>query len=77
MGPIMRYTDHKPLEKLGKVHNKTLNCLQEAMQTLNVEIMYKKGSEMPANYLSQNILDVISWKLYQLQQEQDHNSYIH
>jgi hypothetical protein len=41
------YTDHRPLEKLGKVHTKTLNRLQEAMNTFDFEIIYKKGSEMP------------------------------
>ena len=37
-------TDHKPLEKLGKVHTKTLNRLQEAMGWYSFEIIYKKGS---------------------------------
>ena len=36
---------HWPLEKLGKVHTKTLNRLQEAMLTFDFEIVYKKGSE--------------------------------
>ena len=29
--PFILFTDHRPLEKLGKVHFKTLNRLQEAM----------------------------------------------
>ena len=53
------YTDHKPLEKLGKVHTKTLNRLQEKMNQFSFQIIYKKGSEMPADYLSRNALDVI------------------
>ena len=48
------YTDHKPLEKLGKVHTRTFNQLQEIMNTYDFEIMYKKGSEMPADFLSRN-----------------------
>ncbi len=28
------FTDHKPLEKLGKVHTKTLNRLQQMMNLL-------------------------------------------
>jgi len=40
------FTDHKPLEKLGKVHTQTFNQLQEIMNAYNFEIMYKKGSEM-------------------------------
>jgi hypothetical protein len=30
------FTDHKPLEKLGKVHTKTLNRLQQMMNLLDV-----------------------------------------
>ena len=50
------FTDHRPLEKLGKVHTKTLNRLQEAMNEFDFEIKYKKGSEMPADFLSRNVL---------------------
>ena len=54
--------DHRPLEKLGKVHTKTLNRLQEAMLTFDFEIVYKKGSEMPADFLSRNmVVDSISF----------------
>ena len=59
--PFVLYTDHRPLEKLGKVHTKTLNRLQEAMGRYNFEIMYKKGSEMPADYLSRNVVAAVSW----------------
>ena len=65
------FTDHKPLEKLGKVHTRTFNRLHEAMNTFDFEIMYKKGSEMPADFLSRNIIDAISWDHQQLQQEQE------
>jgi hypothetical protein len=41
------YTDHKPLEKLGHLHSKTLNRLQ-----MTFVIQYKKGSNMPVDYLS-------------------------
>jgi hypothetical protein len=47
------YTDHKPLEKLGHLHNKTLNRLQLALFEHYCVIQYKKGSNMPADYLSQ------------------------
>jgi hypothetical protein len=46
------YTDHKPLEKLGHLHNKMLNRLQKALLELDFVIQYKKGSNMPADYLS-------------------------
>jgi hypothetical protein len=45
------YTDHKPLEKLGHLHSKTLNQLQTALLEYNF-VKYKKGSNMPADYLS-------------------------
>jgi hypothetical protein len=64
-------TDHRPLEKLGKVHTKTLNRLQEIMNAYDFDIMYKKGSEMPADYLSRNIVNAISWDSSTLQQAQN------
>ena len=64
------FSDHKPLEKLGKVHTRTLNRLQEAMNTFDFEIVYKKGSEMPADFLSRNVIDSISWNNEEIQQEQ-------
>jgi hypothetical protein len=64
------YTDHRPLEKLGKVHTKMLNRLKEAMNTFDFEIIYKKGSEMPADYLSRNLISAISWNSEELLQSQ-------
>jgi hypothetical protein len=64
------FSDHKPLEKLGKVHTRTLDRLQEAMNTFDFEIVYKKGSEMPADFLSRNVIDSISWNNEEIQQEQ-------
>jgi GTP-sensing pleiotropic transcriptional regulator CodY len=46
------YTDHKPLEKPGHLHSKTLNRLQTALLEHDFVIQYKKGSNMPADYLS-------------------------
>jgi hypothetical protein len=64
-------TDHQPLEKLGEVHTKTLNRLQEVMNSYDFEIIYKKGSEMPADYLSRNIVSAISWDSSTLAQAQN------
>jgi hypothetical protein len=66
-------TDHRPLEKLGKVHTKTLNRLQEIMNTYDFDIVYRKGSEMPADYLSGNLVAAISWDASELQQAQNAN----
>jgi hypothetical protein len=64
------FTDHRSLEKLGKVHTKTLNWLQEIMNTYDFKIMYKKGSKMPADYLSRNLVNPISWEASELQRAQ-------
>jgi hypothetical protein len=55
---FLLFTDHKPLEKLGKVHTKTLYRIQEAMLNYDFEIHYRKGEEMPADYLSRNVLSI-------------------
>jgi RNase H-like domain found in reverse transcriptase len=46
------YTDQRPLEKLGHLHSKTMNRLQTALLEHDFVIQYKKGSNMPADYLS-------------------------
>jgi hypothetical protein len=46
------FTDHKPLEKLGHLHTKTLNGLQTALLETDFLVQYKKGTNMPADYLS-------------------------
>jgi hypothetical protein len=65
------YTDHKPLEKLGKVHTRTFNRLQELMNEFDFEICYKKGSEMPADFLSRNAVDAINLDMSSLAHSQD------
>jgi hypothetical protein len=45
-------TDHKPSEKLGHLHTKMLNQLQTALLEHNFVVQYKKGTNMPADYLS-------------------------
>ena len=70
------FTDHKPLEKLGKVHTKTLNRLQEAMNQFDFEILYKKGSEMPADFLSRNVVNSISLSNEKLIEQQDLDPFI-
>jgi len=46
-------TNHKPLEKLGHLHTKTLNRLQAALLEHDFAVPYKHGTTMPADYLSQ------------------------
>jgi len=44
--------DHKPLEKMVHLHTKTMNRLQSALLEHDFIIQYKKGTIMPADYLS-------------------------
>jgi hypothetical protein len=46
------YTYHKPLEKLGHLHSKMMNRFQTALLEQDFIIHYKKGSDMPDDYLS-------------------------
>ena len=51
------FTDHQPLESLSRVHQKTLNRLQEQMLEFDFKINYKKGStNTAADALSRNSL---------------------
>ncbi len=46
------FTDHKPLEKMGHLHTKTMDRLQAALLEHDFVIQYKKGAVMPADWLS-------------------------
>jgi len=46
------FTKHKPLEKMGHLHSKTMNRLQAAQLEHDFIIQYKKGEIMPADSLS-------------------------
>jgi hypothetical protein len=50
------YTDHKPLECLSTLQTKTMNRLQLAMMDIDFEIRNKKGSKMPAHFLSRSFI---------------------
>ena len=54
------YTDHRPLEKMSHLHTKTLNRLQLSMLEYDFVIQYKKGINMPADFLSRSKIDEIS-----------------
>ena len=53
------FSDHKPLETSGKKHERTLNRIKEAFMEWDFTIQYKKGSEMPADFLSRNVVESI------------------
>jgi hypothetical protein len=50
---LILFTDHKSVEKMGHLHNKTMNRLQAPLLEHDFVIQYKKEAIMPANYLSQ------------------------
>ncbi len=71
--PFLLFTDHKPLCGLGKVHKRTYDRLTHAMNTYNFQLLYKKGDEMPADYLSRNVVSAISWSNVEIANEQDND----
>ncbi len=50
-----------------------LNRLQEIMNTYDFDIVYRKGSEIRADYLSRNLVTAISWDALALQHAQNAN----
>ena len=52
------YTDHKPLETMKTIHQKTMNRLMERLNMYDFDLQYKKGAEMPADILSRCPLEV-------------------
>jgi hypothetical protein len=69
------YTDHRPLEKLSKVHTRTLNRLQQLMLEYDFQIFYKPGKDHPVpDFLSRNPIssvDILPAELYKLQQQDE------
>jgi hypothetical protein len=71
------FSDHKPLEKLGKKHDKTLSRIQEAFMQWDFEIKYKKGIEMLAGYLSKNVVKAIDMSNEDWAEMQDQDKIVH
>jgi hypothetical protein len=52
------FTNHKPMEKLGTVHKRTLNRLQVLMTEYNFTMQYRRGCDNAvADFLSRNALE--------------------
>ena len=62
------FSDHKPLETSGKKHETTSNRIKEAFMEWDFTIKYKKGSEMPADFLSRNVVESIEFSYEDLGQ---------
>lgn len=57
-------TDHRPVEKVSKVHSKTLNRLQQLLLQHNFKVEYNPGAENSvADYLSRNAAEIGEMKL--------------
>jgi hypothetical protein len=58
------------------------NIIPKAMMIFDFEIIYQKGSKMPANFLSQNVVDLIKVDLivdlekYEMDQNRDQEDWI-
>jgi hypothetical protein len=69
------FSDHKPLETSGKKHNKMLSRIQEAFMQWDFEIKYEEGIEMPADYLSRNVVEAIDMSNEDLAEMQDQDKF--
>ena len=73
--------DHRPLEKIGTVHQKTLNRLQQLLLKYDFTIEYKKGEEhVVPDFLSRNVvasIEATGVELKQLQRADPDLSLIH
>ena len=58
---FLLFTNHQLLTGLCKVHKRTDQRLAEAMNQYDFKMIYKKGEEMPADYLSCNVISAIYW----------------
>ena len=70
---FLLYTDNKPIIKLNTVHTKTLNRLNESMKQFDFEILPLQGNELPADFKSNNLVNVINndndkWRKIQSQE---------
>ena len=55
-------TDHRPLEKMSRMHTKTLTRLQEQMNEYDFMVQYRKGADNAApDALSRNAIDNINF----------------
>ena len=62
--PFKLYTDHKPLEAMSKLHQKTMNRLQQQLLEYDFTVNYIKGSDnSAADALSRNVAAIESKRM--------------
>jgi hypothetical protein len=69
------FSNHKPLETSGKKHDKTLSRIQEAFMQWDFKIKCKKGTELPADYLSRNVVEANDLSNEDLAEMQDQDKF--
>lgn len=84
--PFTVYTDHKPAEKLSKVHTKTFHRLQEQQMLYEFDVKWFPGIKQPADFCSRthvNVIDQVSgpildvdWEAFKKAQQEDRDCQI-
>jgi hypothetical protein len=64
------YTDNKPVTVLKPVHFKTLHLLEENLRAFNFKIIYRKGNEMPSDFSSRQVFNLIQSNNTQMEKDQ-------
>ena len=70
------YTDNKPVSVLKPVHVKTLHRLEETLRAFDFEIIYRKGNEMPSDFSSRQIVNLIQIDNRQMEKDQNREEWI-
>ncbi len=56
---------------LKPIHVKTLHRLEENLRAFDFEIIYRKGNEMPSDFLSRQIVNLIQIDNRQMEKDQN------
>ena len=67
--------DHKPLETMKTIHQRTMNHLMESLNEYDFDLNYKKGTEMPADILSRCPVDAVETDVTLIKEAQQDEFY--
>jgi hypothetical protein len=65
------YTDNKPVTVVKPIHVKTLHRLEENLRAFDFEIIYRKGNEMPSDFSSRQVVNLIQIDNRQMEKNQN------